>query len=372
MRHLVGLALVCACKLPSTLGLPCEVDAHCDAEQHCGADGRCHEGPGSDTGASTGTAGDSTTSVTTTTEAATEADPTFDSDPTMEGSESSTTGPACGREVGLCDSIDILFLVDNSGSMNDVVSKLIPAFTNINELLGGAISGFCSYRIGVTSTEVAPDYQDPECQVRGALHRSGALLGGQSCFSDPDHPPWVSEEDNLSTLGCLLAVGQNYDTDEKQLETVLAALGPELAAPGACNEGFLRDDAALLIVIVSDEDDDDDSMKPNEAPDRTGSAGDPGDWFSELTAIKPASNIGVLALVANDPAGCDWMPAPGLSDGTGAEYAERILTFMQHFTGAGYATHIRAGNICNDADELVFELASVSVVVASVCADAVF
>mgnify|MGYP002619618894 CR=1 FL=1 len=369
MRHLVGLALLCACKLPSTLGLPCEVDTHCDDGQHCGADGRCQDGPGPDTSASTATTtDDATTHVTSTTEP----DPTTDADTSMDDSDSSTTGSACGPSVGLCDSIDILFLIDNSGSMNDMVSKLIPAFTNINELLGGALQGFCSYRIGVTSTEVAPDYQDPACQVRGALHRSGALLGGQSCFSDPDHPPWVTEQDQLATLGCLLAVGQNYDTDEKQLETVLAALGPELAAPGACNEGFLRDDAALLVVIVTDEDDDDDSMKPNEAPNRTGSAGSPGDWFFELTSIKPASNVGVLALVANDPNGCDWTPAPGQSDGTGAEYAERILTFMQYFTGVGYSTHIRAGNICSDADELVFELASVAVVIASVCADAVF
>jgi hypothetical protein len=367
MRYLVGFAFVLACKLPSTLGLPCEVDAHCDAGQHCGADAMCREGPAPIAGTSTSTTGDHDPTTTT------QGDPTDDSDLTSEGSESSsTTGSACGRDIGLCDAIDILFLVDNSGSMTEEVGKLLPAFTNIDELIGGVLSGFCSYRIGVTSTEVAPDYQDPECQVRGALHRSGALLGGQSCFGDPDHPPWISEEDNLSTLGCLLAVGQNYDTDEKQLETILAALGPDLAAPGACNEGFLREDAALLIILVSDEDDDDDSMKPGEHPDRTGSAGNPGDWFADLTAIKPASNIGVLALVANDPAGCDWMPSPGLSDGTGAEYAERILTFMQYFTGVGFTTHIRAGNICADADELYSELENAALVVDNVCADAVF
>lgn len=373
-RSLLGLVVLAwACKVPSTLGLPCLEDAHCDAGQFCGADGTCELGEPPATGSSSGveSGSSSSTGELTTSSTGTGSTGTSSVDPSDTAS-SSSTGPACGRAIGLCDHLDVLFVVDNSGSMQDELTALVPAFTNFNDLLEDVVGGFCTYHIGVTSTEIAPDYQPAECQVRGALNRSGALANGQPCFGDPDHPPWLTEEDSSSVLGCLLAVGANYDTDEKQLETVLAALSDELAAPGACNEGFLRDDAALLVVLVTDEDDDDDSMKPDEHSDRTGSMGDPTDWYEALTAIKPASNVGVLALVADQPEGCNWMPSPGLSDGSGAEYAHRILLFLQHFTGAGYGSHIETGNICGTAGELQEKLSEVIDVLQSVCQDAQF
>jgi hypothetical protein len=359
------LGAATACSIPDTLGLPCLADAHCDGGEHCSADGTCQAGAGESSTSLPSSEGTTAGSSASTTDA--------ESSSTMvaqESSGSSTTGPQCGTAIGSCDALDVLFVIDSSGSMSEEFAAFIPALANFSDLLGEVLAGPCSYHLGITSTEPAPDFQPRECQLRGALSRSGSLLGGDSCFGDDAHPPFVTEADDISTLGCLFAVGQNNASDEKQMDTVLAALSPELAAPGACNEGFLRDDAALVIVVISDEDDDDDSADPNENPTRTGSAGDPTEWFARIGAIRPPGSTGVLGLLASDRAACDpWMPSPGNGDGDGAEFASRILTFMQHYAGVGLADHTYAGNICLPTDELLMQVGHIVAVIESVCAD---
>lgn len=43
---------------------------------------------------------------------------------------------------------------------------------------------------------------------------------------------------------------------ELPMNSMLHAIGPELVAPGACNEGFLCDDAMLVVAIITDEHED--------------------------------------------------------------------------------------------------------------------
>jgi hypothetical protein len=254
--------------------------------------------------------------------------------------------------------------------MSEDFGTLLPAFTDFDAIAEAFVQGFCSYHIGVTSTEVAPDYQPLPCQVRGALHGSGALAAKEGCWpEDPKHPPWITEADPLSNLGCLITVGQDYGDDEKQIDTVLAAIGPELAAPGACNEGFLREDTPLIVVIVSDEDDNDDSMTPGEDPSRTGSMGDPGDWFDWITQIRSARNLGVILIGGVQAGGCNWTPLPRTDDGTGAEYPMRLLTFLQYFAGAGYIEHTESANLCGTAADIMMELATFQQVIDAVCED---
>lgn len=358
------------CPVPSTLGLPCGHDSHCDPGQHCGPDERCIPGmppapttgtgpldTGSDDGTSTGVdpSGDPGTS--------TSADTTAGSTSTGEGT---STGPGCGAAIGECDAVDVLFVVDNSGSMADDNARLIPAFADVDDLIGGLVDGPCSYHVGVTTTEVAPDFQPERCQQRGALSRAGAICDPWA--EEPEHPPWISETDELTLLGCLLAVGTNYDTDERQIETILESLGPSLQGPGGCNEGFVREGVPLIVVLITDEDDDDDSADPSESPERVGSAGGPGSWWNDLVALKDPGELGMVVLASVDPGTCDpWSPAPGLSDGSGAEYAERLLTFLQYFTGAGYSDHFRVVDLCQPGADIVAEVSQVESLLATVC-----
>jgi hypothetical protein len=369
----IGVAAGCA--IPSTLGLPCIRHDHCDPGQHCGPDQTCVSGPPSMPGTGSTDDGPILPSSSGQSSAAEDTTPALDTGTGTTGSttavtttDDGTTGPACGRAIGSCDAVDVLFLVDNSGSMVDDNTQLIPAFADVEGLVSAVIDGPCTFRIGVTTTESALEFQPLRCQQRGALSRAGAICP-DPWPGDPEHPPWIAETDEISQLGCLLAVGTEQDTDEKQLDTLIAALGPDLQGPGGCNEGFMRPGVPLLVILVTDEDDDDDSDDPAEAPFRTGSAGDPSDWWEQLTARKPASELGMVVLAATDPAGCDWMPSTGDSDGTGAEYAERILTFLQHFTGAGYSDHFRVVDLCQPAEDLLAEITVAEQILADVCAD---
>ena len=368
--------VLAACRIPSTLGLPCTEDAHCDAGQYC-ANEVCAEGSAPGTSETT----DATTMVATTdpvTSAATgttmpalTTEPDSSSTMAVSAESTSSTGPACGAAVGSCDKLDVLFLIDNSASMEEDFSTLLPAFTDFDAIAEAFIDGLCSYHLGVTTTETMQRYEAPECQVRGALHRSSTLAPEGGCFED-DHPPYITEDDALQTLGCLFPVGNHHDDDEKQIDTVLAALAPEINAAGECNDGFLRDDAALIVVIVSDEDDDDDSDELEEEPYRTGSAGGPSEWFDALTAIKPATNLGVVLIGGTQIGGCDWSAAPGEDDGTGAEYPDRLLTLLQYFSGTGFISHIQSSNLCGTAADLIQDIDAIQSVVTAVCEDAVF
>lgn len=369
-----GTLLLGGCPVPDTLGLPCERHQHCDPGQHCSPEQVCvmgqppmPTGPGSTLGTGSGSSTepgtDSTTAPADTTTTASSSSSSSD-----EGTTTSTgtTGPGCGAAIGECEAVDVLFVVDNSGSMEDDNAQLIPAFANVDELLGNLVDGPCTYHLGVTTTEIAPDFQPARCQQRGALSRAGAICDPWA--DDPEHPPWISETDSLNLLGCLLAVGVDYDTDEKQLETVLEALGDAQQGPGGCNEGFMREGVPLIVVLITDEDDDDDSDDPLESSERTGSAGGPSSWWNELTAIKDPSELGMIVLASTDPGTCDpWTPASGLSDGTGAEYAERLLTFLQFFTGAGFSDHFRAVDICQPGSDIAAEVSQVETLLANVC-----
>lgn len=362
--------MVVGCTVPSTLGLPCERNEHCDPGQFCAESQVCENGMPMDDGPSgppTPPPPPPTAPTGGTDGGSTDGGSTSSADST--GSSESTTGPACGTALGTCDDVDVLFVIDNSGSMLDDNATLIPAFGDADSLVGDIVDNLCTYHIGVTTTSIAPNFQPKECQQRGALSRAGALCE-DPWPGTPGHPPWVDQDDALTTLGCLFGVGTNYDDDEKQFDTILAALGPELQGEGGCNEGFLREGVPLIVVLITDEDDDDDSDDPNENPERTGSAGGPDEWFDALTAIKPIEELALVVLASENPDTCDpWEPSSGQSDGVGAEYADRILTFVGWFTGAGFTDHVRVVDLCQTGEQIVAELTDIQSLFTALCVE---
>ena len=114
----------------------------------------------------------------------------------------------------------------------------------------------------------------------------------------------------------------------------LAALGPDLAGPGACNEQFMREDALLVLVIITDEEEE-------------GSAGDPPEWFNAITALKGGveTNIVVLSLIGPKNPACK----------DAAEIGERLTEFTEMFT---YGS---VGQICAPSYKQFFS-AAISVI----------
>jgi hypothetical protein len=126
--------------------------------------------------------------------------------------------------------VDVLFLVDNSGSMSDNQEALAANFPLFMEYFEG--SGL-DYHIGVINTDVSGNQA-------GHL-RSAAGVN----YIDLETP------DRVETFSRMVIMAEG-SSDERGREAIYHALVTE--RDGA-NAGFIRDEASLHITVVSDEDD---------------------------------------------------------------------------------------------------------------------
>lgn len=150
------------------------------------------------------------------------------------------------------DGVDVLFVVDDSGSMSEDQENLA---SNFGAFLAVAKSWGVDFHLGVVTTDV----EDPK--------KAGRLQG---------EPKFVTPQDAQAFAQNVL-VGTSGSGTERGLEAARLALSPPLtddsgtpcsadsgcAAPMKCvagvcggpNRGFLRDTAALHVIFVSDEED---------------------------------------------------------------------------------------------------------------------
>jgi hypothetical protein len=126
--------------------------------------------------------------------------------------------------------IDILWVVDNSKSMEEEQQALADNFNSFYQYL---ISTKADFQIGVISTDV----YNPEHQ--------GNLLGDPNIISSltPDTQQVFARNINVGTEG---------KGDEQAFYAAELALTEKITTT---NHGFLREDAHLFIIFVSDEDD---------------------------------------------------------------------------------------------------------------------
>jgi len=165
-------------------------------------------------------------------------------------------------------TVDILFVVDNSGSMQQEQQNLA---TNFGQFIQFTTALDIDYHIGVITTDTDED---------GALVAPFISNIGSSATADP-----------TGAFVQAVNVGTTGSATENGLETaVLALTEPALSTT---NAGFLREHALLSVIYVSDEDDH--------------SNGDVGDWLDRLLAVKGYDANAVLAsAIAGDvPAGCN-------------------------------------------------------------------
>ncbi len=239
------------------------------------------------------------------------------------------------EEIG-CERVDILFVIDNSGSMRDEQSNLANSVPSFISEIQTQLAGADSYHIGVISTDEY-EYNDG-CTDEGALV---IATGGDDssegvCGPYADGYTYMTENDDLDVaFTCAALIGTDGDSDERPMQTMQAALSPDMNGSGGCNEGFLRDDALLVIVVIADEEDDHET----EACDQdaySGSSGDPEDWFANVVAAKGGVEANVVVLTLVGPPGPDPEVCPLLDkcDGgvEGAEVAERMTSFTNMFT----------------------------------------
>ncbi len=170
-------------------------------------------------------------------------------------------GPGDADASPGADKLDVLFVIDNSGSMAEEQQALATAFDSsfIDNLRHNG--NLPSLHIGIVSTDLgAGPWGITGCSGNGD---NGVLQNTPRGDCAPPSDRYIIDLDNgdgtrtknysgslAKTFSCIARLGINGCGFEQPLESVFRALDDHPA-----NAGFLRDDAALLVVIVSDEDD---------------------------------------------------------------------------------------------------------------------
>jgi hypothetical protein len=166
-----------------------------------------------------------------------------------------TTNPPAAR----CQAMDIVFVVDDSGSMTEEQSNLAANFPQFAQVLDNyevAPGQPLDYRVALTTTgrtittTVVLGSGLPEIPI--------TEQGDNGAFRAECGSPkrWIDRTDgNLgSTLACRANVGTN-GPGAAEMPLYAGMLGLSDRIVDHTNEGFLRDDALLAVVMITDEDD---------------------------------------------------------------------------------------------------------------------
>lgn len=166
----------------------------------------------------------------------------------------SDAGTGTGTPIAECTKMDIVFVVDDSPSMEEEQANLatnFPAFMNVIEAYRTKSGRELDYRVAVTSTDTF------DRRRAGTFARTRGAGAPASCNPGPKRP-WLerSDGDVTSAFTCRASLGTDGDTIERPLEALTIALTSRLQDGTNVDHGnaFLRDDALLAFVVITDED----------------------------------------------------------------------------------------------------------------------
>lgn len=224
-----------------------------------------------------------------------------------------------------CKKIDLLFVIDNSDSMDDEQANLARSFSGFIRVMRQVLEATDLHIMVVATGGDRDDEDDPalgveQCEeIQGAARRRSAA--GVDCGIVGGSPFLVAQQPDLeATFACLALVGTDGPAIEKPMDAVLAATSPALNAPGRCNDGFLRDDAVLVVTFITDEED-------------RRSEGDPADWRQALLDIKFGKDdaLVLLGLVGDNNVEGGLLGGP--CTGPDADGSPRLQEFVSSVDG---------------------------------------
>jgi hypothetical protein len=168
------------------------------------------------------------------------------------------------RPVEVCSKMDILFIIDDSGSMGEEQGNLAQNFPQFIEVLDNYMAANGSgldYRVAVTTTGRDLDYVIAPEPIPGfpitippiPMSESGDNgVMRQECGMTKR---WIDSSDSnvASTFSCVAEVGTGGPSLEMPLYATQLALGDRIS--DGTNAGFLREDSLLGVIILTDEDD---------------------------------------------------------------------------------------------------------------------
>ena len=224
-----------------------------------------------------------------------------------------------GKPVGCKGKIDFLFVVSRDYGMKLVQTQLIDAFPKFIATIQEKFANFdyhimvvdgdthwghtpCNEQCTPDGCKYIPDYPCDlldlvtECdQTLGAgnVFAAGGQATNKPCAIDGGRRYLTREQANLDkTFECVAQLG--ISGRGWIGEALTAAVSPQLNWKGACNEGFLRDDALLMVTLVSD------SYDWEGKP--LGSSGTPEEWAKAVIDAKHGDPRSVVMFSLLDPA----------------------------------------------------------------------
>lgn len=236
--------------------------------------------------------------------------------------------PDSGGVTMGCDKVDILFVIDDSGSMLDNQDKLTAAFPGMAQTIDDTLVAQqgIDYRIGVISSNIT----DETMCLLGTLCGPGYLGRlqhdeGRVACNDLPAGRWIEGSEGAAAVGdqftCIasLVQAQDFNGSEAPLEATRMALVDRVTDAEQYNLGFLRDDALLVLVLVTDEDDQSVWMSPTSWP-----------LFGGPGAIAPVSDFHdmLVGLKGGHPENIVAVAISGPQAGGGDTTAPRIHQFL--------------------------------------------
>lgn len=167
-----------------------------------------------------------------------------------------------------CKYLDMLFVVDISGSMSEEKANLNTNFPDFVQVLDDYVSdpenGALGYRIGVTNSSHQAD--GSTTGLDGELDGTGGLGGSDDCGTGGKK--WLEgpDPDLATNFPCLAnnptaCSGSCSDLGvERPLDSIVGFI--DKSAPGGPNEGFYRGDESLLVIVTLTDEDDQSSVSP--------------------------------------------------------------------------------------------------------------
>ncbi len=166
-------------------------------------------------------------------------------------------------EQSLKDQVDLLFMVDDSGSMGTKQTALRTRFPELIKVLDdfAAAGNKASYHIGVVTSDLGAPGISCGANRQAKLQQVGA--GAAAGCAGPVGKNYIEYDQKLgtnnlptgqdlpTTFGCMANVGEKGCGFEAQLESAYRALHDPIPE----NQGFLRPGAILAVIWVTDEDD---------------------------------------------------------------------------------------------------------------------
>jgi hypothetical protein len=166
-------------------------------------------------------------------------------------------------DVNPIRALDLVFMIDNSGSMKEEQEKLRKNFPVFIDTLRKIPGGLPDLHIGILSSDVGAG--DVFISGNPACNRAGGDKGDfqvkSGCGLDATKGNFIISNSNDtmknftgtldSVFSCMADLGTGGCGFEHQLQSIRVAL----ASNNPVNNGFLRKDAFLAVVMITDEDD---------------------------------------------------------------------------------------------------------------------